>query len=129
MVIMLPYYETTDRTRSVLRQTGIDVRAQEGSGFLLIMDLYAAFLGFKQDSKPFLSRWCPTQSSRRKAEYAYRRHGRVLSDRQGSRDRRRQDKGQGFCTFHRRDFEKLSEGQRRAIFGQGYRTLVVQQTS
>lgn len=35
-------------------------------------------------------------------------------------------KVRGFCTYHRRDFEKLSEGQRRAIFGQGYKALVVQ---
>jgi hypothetical protein len=38
-------------------------------------------------------------------------------------------KVRGFCTHHQRDFEKLSEGQRKALFGKGYRALFVQQTS
>jgi hypothetical protein len=38
-------------------------------------------------------------------------------------------KVRGFCTYHKRDFEKLSEGQRKAIFGKGYKALIVQQTS
>ncbi|HKZ62585.1 MAG TPA: hypothetical protein VJZ68_09275 [Nitrososphaera sp.] len=35
----------------------------------------------------------------------------------------------GFSAYHQRDFEMLSEGQRMAIFGQGYKALFVQQTS
>lgn len=38
-------------------------------------------------------------------------------------------KVKGFCTYHQRDFEKLSEDQREAIFGGGYKPLFVQQTS
>lgn len=56
MVIMLPCYETTDRVRAALDRAGTDVRAQEGSGFLVILDSYAACLGFKQDNELFFSR-------------------------------------------------------------------------
>jgi hypothetical protein len=38
-------------------------------------------------------------------------------------------KVRGFCTYHQREFEKLSEGQRKAIFGKNYRAVFVQQTS
>jgi hypothetical protein len=35
----------------------------------------------------------------------------------------------GYCTCHQMELEKLSEGQWKAIFGQGYKVLFVQQTS
>lgn len=127
MVIMLPYYETTDRTRAVLDQAGIDVRAQEGSGFLVIMDSYTAFLGFKQDSELFFSRLVSHAIVSKKngicivadmgAFFLIDRVAEIAAGRV---------KVRGFCAYHQRDFEKLSEGQREAVFGQGFRALVVQ---
>jgi hypothetical protein len=35
---------------------GVNVKELEGSGFLIIMDSYAAFLGFQQDNELFFSR-------------------------------------------------------------------------
>lgn len=130
VVILLPYYETAERVRVTLNRAGIDVRAQEGSGFLVIMDSYAAYVGFQQDNELFFSRLVshaivsgktgiciiadtgPFFLIDRMAEIA---SGRI--------------KVRGFCTYHQRDFEKMSEGQRKAIFGRGYKALFVQQTS
>jgi len=130
MVIMLPYYETTDRTRAALGQAGIDVRMQEGSGFLVVMDSYAAFLGFKQDNELFFSRLVSHAIVSKKSGIciiadmgAFFLIDKVAEIAAG------RVKARGFCTYHRRDFENLSEGQRKAIFGQDYRALIVQQTS
>lgn len=130
MVIMLPYYETMDRTRAALSQAGIDVRAQEGSGFLVIMDSYAAFLGFKQDNELFFSRLVSHAIVSKKsgvciiadmgAFFLIEKVAEIAAGRV---------KVRGFCAYHWRDFEKLSETQRDAVFGQGYQVLVVQQTS
>jgi hypothetical protein len=127
MVIVLPYYETTDRTRAALNQAGINVRAQESSCFLVVMDSYAAFLGFQQDNELFFSRLASHAIVSKKsgiciiadmgAFFLIDRVAEIAAGRVRVR---------GFCTYHQRDFEKLSEGQRKAIFGQGYRALFVQ---
>lgn len=129
-VILLPYYETTDRARAALDQAGVNVREQESGGFLVVMDLYAALLGFQQDSELFFSRLVSHAIVSGKsgiciiadmgAFFLIDRVAEIASGRL---------KVRGFCAYHQRDFEKLSEGQREAIFGQGYRALVAQQTS
>lgn len=53
VVILLPYSEKTDRVRCVLDRAGIDVQAQESSGFLVTMDSCSAYLGFQQDGELF----------------------------------------------------------------------------
>jgi hypothetical protein len=130
VVVLLPYYETTDRVRSVLDRAGVDVRAQESSGYLVIMDSYSAYLGFQQDSELFLSRLVSHAAVSRKSGIciitdmgAFFLIDRLVEIAAGRIDVR------GFCTYHQRDFEKLSEGQREAIFGRGYRALFLQQTS
>jgi hypothetical protein len=130
VVILLPYYETTDRARAALSQAGVDVKAQEGGGFLVIMDSYAAYLGFQQDSELFFRRLMSHAIVSGKSGIciiadmgAFFLIDRVAEIAAG------RIKVRGFCAYHQRDFEKLSEGQRKAIFGRGYRALVVQQTS
>lgn len=130
VVILLPYYETTDRVRATLNRAGVDVRAQEGGGFLIIMDSYVAFLGFQEDNELFFNRLVSHAIVSGKtgiciiadtgAFFLIDRMAEIASGR---------IKVRGFCTYHQRDFENMSEGQRKAIFGRGYRALVVQQAS
>lgn len=130
VVILLPYYDTTEKARSVLRRAGIDVTAQEGGGFLVLIDSYAVFLGFKQDSELYFSRLVSHAMVSGKAGIC------IIAD-MGAfflMDRLAQIaagriKVRGFCTYHKKDFEKLSEGQRKAIFGRDYRALFLQQAS
>jgi hypothetical protein len=130
VMILLPYYETADRVRTTLNQAGIDVRAQESSGFLVIMDSYAAYLGFQQDNELFFSRLVSHAIISGKSGIciiadtgAFFLIDRVTEIASG------RIKVRGFCTYHQNDFEKMSEGQRKAIFGRGYRALFVQQAS
>jgi hypothetical protein len=130
VVIFLPYYETPDRVRTMLGQAGVDVRALESGGNLVIMDSYAAYVGFQQDSKLFFSRLVSHAALSRKSgicmiadtgafflidSVAEIATGRI--------------KVKGFCTYYQKDFEKLSKDQREALFGAGYRALFLQQTS
>jgi hypothetical protein len=130
VVILLPYYETPDRVRITLGQAGVDVRMQESSGNLVIMDSYAAYIGFQQDSKLFFSRLVSHVALSRKSGIciiadtgAFFLIDSVAAIAAG------RIKVRGFCTYHQKDFEKLSEGQREALFGARYRALFLQQTS
>jgi hypothetical protein len=130
VVILLPYYETTDRVRSALDRAGVDVNSQESSGYLVIMDSYSAYVGFQQDSELFFSRLVSHAIVSRKSGIciiadmgAFFLIDKVAEISAG------RIKVKGFCTYHQRDFEKLSEDQRKAIFGGGYKPLFVQQTS
>jgi hypothetical protein len=130
VVILLPYYETAERARAALRRAGVDVKEQEGMGSLIIMDSYATFLGFRQDSELFFSRLVSHATVSKKAGiciiadmgafFLIDRTAEIAAGRIRVR---------GFCAYHRRDFDKLSEGQRKAIFGRSYRALFVQQAS
>jgi hypothetical protein len=130
VVILLPYYETTDRARAALTRAGVNVKALEGSGFLVIMDSYAAFLGFQQDNELFFSRLVSHAVVSRKSGICIIADmgAFFLIDRVAALASGRM-KVRGFCTYHQKDFEKMPEGQRKAIFGTGYRALIVQQTS
>jgi hypothetical protein len=130
VVILRPYYETTDRARAVLNQAGVNVMELEARGHLVITDSYAAYLGFQQDSELFFSRLVSHAVVSRKGGIciiadmgAFFLIDRVAATASG------RIKVRGFCTYHQKDFEKLSDGQKRAIFGKGYKELVVQQTS
>ncbi len=130
MVILLPYYETVDQTRVVLNQAGINVKALERDGFLVLLDSYAACLGFKQDSELFFSRLPSHAVVSKKSSiciiadmgvfFLIKRVAEIGSGR---------IRIKGFCTYHQRDFDMLSESQKAAIFGEGYKALLVQQTS
>lgn len=130
MVILLPYYETVDRTRVVLDQAGLDAKALERDGFLVLMDSYAAYLGFRQDSELFFNRLLSHAVIPKKSGIciiadmgAFFLINRVAEMGLGRMRVRR------FCTYRQRDFDMLSESQKAAIFGEGYKALVVQQTS
>jgi KaiC/GvpD/RAD55 family RecA-like ATPase len=130
VVILLPYYETAEKVRTALGRAGIDVRAHEGTGSLIIMDSYATFLGFRQENELFFSRMVSHAIVSGKAGicivadmgafFLIDRTAEIAAGRIRVR---------GFCAYHRRDFDKLSEGQRKAIFGRGYKALFVQQAS
>jgi hypothetical protein len=130
VVILLPYYETTDRARAELARAGVDVKTLAGSGFLVIMDSYASFLGFQPDNELFFSRLVSHAAVARKSGICIIADMRAffLIDRVAALASGRM-KVRGFCTYHQRDFEKMPEDQRKAIFGKGCRALVVQQTS
>jgi hypothetical protein len=57
MMIILSYYETTDRVRATLNQAGVNVKKQEGGGFLVIMDSYAALIGFHRTTSFSSAGW------------------------------------------------------------------------
>jgi hypothetical protein len=126
-IILLPYYENVDRTRTVLKEAGINVGELKARGYLVIMDSYAAYLGFQKDSELLFSRLVSHAVVSRKscicviadmgAFFLIDRVARTASGR---------IKVKGFCTYHQKDFEKLSEAQKKAIFGKGYKALVLQ---
>jgi hypothetical protein len=137
VVVILPYYETIDRVRLVLEQSRIDVRTQETRGYLALMDSYAAYLGFQQDSALLFNRLVSHALVSKKSRISIMADmgAFFLIDQVAEIARRSQPsaaggmKVTGFCTYHKKDFEKLSDGQKRAIFGSGHEVLMVQQAS
>jgi hypothetical protein len=137
VVVLLPYYETIDRVKLVLEQSSINVRTQESRGYLAIMDSYATYLGFQQDSALLFSRLVSHALVSKKSGISIMADmgAFFLIDQVAEIARRNQPsaassmKVTGFCTYHKKDFEKLSDGQKRAIFGSGHEVLMVQQAS
>lgn len=138
IVVLLPYYETVDKVKSVLSQHGVDARLYEVRGELLVMDSYRTYLGFQQDSDILFGRIVSHAIMSRKGGIAIMADmgAYYLIDRIADLARniattagRSRLKVRGFCSYHKKDYDKLSDGQRKAIFGSGYRALVVQQTS
>ncbi len=136
LVVLLPYYETIDRVRLVLDQSRIDVRMQETRGHLAIMDSYATYLGFQQDNTLLFSRLVMHALVSKKSGISIMADmgAFYLIDQIAEIARRNQPlsdsmKVTGFSTYHKKDFEKLSDGQKRAIFGKDHTVLMVQQAS
>lgn len=136
VVVLLPYYETIDRVRLILDQSRIDVRRQETHGNVAIVDSYATYLGFQQDSMLLFNRLVTHALVSKKSGISIMADmgAFFLIDQIAEIARRNQPsegsmKVTGFCTCHKRDFEKLSDGQKRAIFSSGHEVLMVQQAS
>lgn len=128
MVILMQYYETHNKIRSALSQAGIDVKDQEGGGFLVIIDLCTAFLGFKQDNRLlFFSRLVSHAVVSGKSEiciiadmgafFAIDRMAEIASGR---------IRVGGFAHTVRENLINFQMGKKEAIFGLGYKNLFLQ---
>ena len=121
-----------------MSQHGVDARLHEVRGELLVMDSYRTYMGFQQDSDLLFGRLVSHAITSRKggiaimadmgAYYLIDRIADLARNTATTTGQSRLKVG-GFCSYHKKDYDKLSDSQRKAIFGNGYRALVVQQTS
>jgi MEDS: MEthanogen/methylotroph, DcmR Sensory domain len=126
IVVILPFYETTDNVRRVLSEDSacIDVRKYEKEQRLLIMDSLKGYFGSAEGLMPFV---------KQTVEYAKnsgRENVSVLGDMGSFFYYKKKDdligwemelprkfdmNLKGLCLYHERDFERLSEAQKQKL--------------
>jgi hypothetical protein len=136
IVLMLPYYETTEMVRSILSGENnknsngdniIDVRKYEKEGSLIIIDSVKAYFGSDIDLMSFVEKLAKEAQSSGKsgvsviadlASFYYYNQVDKLIDHEMSLPTKYDDqmKLKGFCLYHQEDFDKrLSKEQKQKL--------------
>ena len=144
IVLILPYYETTEMVRSVLSGENknnqgsiIDVRKYEKQGSLIIIDSVKAYFGSDTDLMSFLARLVKQAQSSGKngvsvisdlASFYYYDGIDKLIEHEMSLPTKYDDemKLKGFCFYHQEDFDKrFSKEQKQKLFEHHGKNLMV----
>ena len=137
IILMLPYYETTEMVRSILSGENnnnnnnggriIDVRKYENEGSLMIIDSVKAYFGSNTDLMSFVEKLAKKAQSSGKsgvsviadlASFYYYNQVDKLIDYEMSLPTKYDDqmKLKGFCLYHQEDFDKrLSKEQKQKL--------------
>ncbi|SRR5581483_744377 len=124
LIVLLPYYDTVDRTISELERNGIDTRRYGLAGFLIVRDSHQFYLGSSIERDRLVKQILDHALVSRKSTVS------IIAD-MGAFfmiDEIRKTttlKIKGFCAYHKRDFDNLSEDKRKALFTNNYRALEV----
>jgi hypothetical protein len=136
VVVLLPFYETVDSVITFLhRQQGIDVAKHGKEGSLLIVDSYKAYSGFVEDRELFYKRVVSHAAFSGKrgisilmdmgASSFIKDIERIAVNYQSMIPPQRALQVKGFFSYHRKDYEKLSESQKSARFSNNYKSLII----
>jgi hypothetical protein len=145
IVLMLPYYETTEMVRSILSGENdnskggsiIDVRKYEKEGSLMIIDSVKAYFGSNTDLMSFVEKLAKEAQSSGKsgisviadlASFYYYNQVDKLIEYEMSLPTKYDDqmKLKGFCFYHQEDFDKrLSKEQRQKLLEHHGKNLMV----
>jgi hypothetical protein len=144
IVLILPYYETTEMVRSVLsgenknnnQSNIIDVRKYEKEGSLMIIDSVKAYFGSDIDVISYLAILAKQAQSSGKsgvsviadlASFYYYDHSDKLIEYEMSLPSKYDDnmKLKGFCFYHQKDFERLSKQQKQKLLEHHGKNLMI----
>ena len=145
LVLILPYYETTERVRSVLSGENnssnggsiIDVRKYEKEGSLMIIDSADAYFSSDTDLMSFIEKLAKQAQSSGKngisviadlASFYYNDQSDKLIEYEMSLPTKYDDnmKLKGFCFYHQVDFDRrLTEQQKQMLLEHHGKNLMV----
>src|SRR5919107_3014464 len=144
IVLILPYYETTETVRSVLSEnhssnggSGFDVSKYEKEGSLVIIDSAEAYFTSDTDLMSFLARLAKKAQSSGKngisviadlASFSYFNRIDKLLEYEMSLPTKYDDdmKLKGFCFYHQEDFDRrLSEEEKQKLLEHHDKALIV----
>jgi hypothetical protein len=145
IVLMLPYYETTEMVRRILSGENnngigdsiIDVEKYEKEGSLVIIDSVKAYFGSDTGLMSFVEKLAKEAQSSGKngisviadlASFYYNNQVDKLIDYEMSLPTKYDDKMKlkGFCLYHQEDFDKrLSKEQKQKLFEHHGKHLIV----
>ncbi|MDQ3977195.1 MAG: MEDS domain-containing protein [Thermoproteota archaeon] len=142
VVVLFPYYETTDSVRHVLSQLGIDVRKCEQNRSLVIVDSVKAYLHSDIDIKSLLKMMA--EGSKRMGKkgvsiigdmgsfFLYEKQNQMIEyemklrlDEKENDDDANSVKIKGICSYHKDTFNTLAKKEKQALFEHHHTKLVV----
>jgi hypothetical protein len=138
IVLVNPFYETTDSVRQVLTQYtngGIDVSKYEKEESLLITDALEEYLG--DQPLVHVKRGLANYSKMGKegfsvltdlGAYSHKSKYKDLVDYELSLPTKYDKQMKGFCFYHQKDFDNLSEEQRQKLIEHHGQTLKIVET-
>jgi hypothetical protein len=142
VVLLIPYYETTDSVRQVLSQLGIDVRKCEQNRSLVIVDSVKAYFHSDIGMKSLLKMMAEGSKRIGKKDvsiigdmgsfFLYEKQNRMMEyemelqlDGKENDDDANSVKIKGICSYHKDTFNTLTKKEQQALFEHHHAKLVV----
>ncbi|MDP9287876.1 MAG: MEDS domain-containing protein [Thermoproteota archaeon] len=130
IVIILPYYETTDTVRRVLSENGarIDVRKYEKENSLVIIDSYKAYLSSSVNIMTFFKSLVErAQQLGKNGVGVFGDIGSIahLINYERSLPPKFDIKSKGFCCYNESDYNRLTEKQKQKSLDKHSKELMV----
>jgi hypothetical protein len=140
VVLLIPFYETTDSVRHVLSELGIDVRKCEQNRSLVIVDSVKAFFHSDIDIKSLVKMMA--QDAKRMGKkgvsiiddmgsfFLYEKQNQMMEYETGLQlDEKKNNansvKVKGICAYHKDNFDTLKKKEQQALFEHHATNLVV----
>jgi KaiC/GvpD/RAD55 family RecA-like ATPase len=142
VVLLIPYYETTDSVRQVLSQLDIDVRKCEQNHSLVIVDSVKAYFHSDVDIKSLVKMMAKDAKRTGKkgvsiiddmgSFFLYEKQNQMIRyetelqlDEKMNDDDANSVKIKGICVYHKDTFNTLRENEQQALFEHHDTNLVV----
>jgi MEDS: MEthanogen/methylotroph, DcmR Sensory domain len=140
IVLLIPYYETTDSVRQVLSQLGIDVRKCEQNRSLAIVDSVKAYFHSDIDIKSLVKTMAEDAKRMDKkgvsiiddmgSFFLYKKQNQMIEyEIELQLGEKKNDgnsvKVKGICVYHKDNFNTLKEREQQALFEHHHTNLVV----
>jgi KaiC/GvpD/RAD55 family RecA-like ATPase len=140
VVLLIPYYETTDSVRQVLSQLGIDVRKCEQNRSLVIVDSVKAYFYSDIDMKSLVKTMAEDAKKTGKkgvsiiddmgSFFLYEKENQMIEyEIELQLDEKKNDansvKVKGICVYHKDNFNTLKKKEQQALFEHHHTNLVV----
>lgn len=132
VVLLCPYYETTDSVRHVLSQLGIDVRKCEQNRSLVIVDSVKAYFHSDIDIKSMVKMMAEDAKRMGKkgvsiiddmgSFFLYEKQSQMIEyETELQLDEKKKNKAnsvktKGICAYHKDNFNTLKKKEQRALF-------------
>jgi hypothetical protein len=143
VVVLFPYYETTDSVRQVLSQFGIDIRKCEQNRSLVIVDSVKAYFHSETDIKSLLKMMAEGSKKMGKkgvsiigdmgSFFFYEKLNQMmeyemelqLDEKENDDANANSAKIKGICSYHKDTFNTLTKKEQQALFEHHQTNLVV----
>jgi hypothetical protein len=140
VVLLIPYYETTDSVRQVLSQLGIDVRKCEQNRSLAIVDSVKAYFHSDIDIKSLVKTMAEDAKRMGKkgvsiiddmgSFFLYEKQNQMIEYEIELQLVEKKNDGnsvkvKGICVYHKDNFNTLKEREQQALFEHHHTNLVV----
>ncbi len=140
VVLLCPYYETTDSVRHVLSQLGIDVRKCEQNRSLVTIDSVKAYFHSDIDIKSLVKMMAEDAKRMGKkgvsiiddmgSFFLYEKQNQMIEyETELQLDEKKNDadsvKIKGICAYHKDNFDTLKKKEQQALFEHHYTNLIV----
>jgi hypothetical protein len=134
-LILLPFYETADRVvQNLVRMAGVDAAKYQSEGFLLVTDARKYYMDDRYNTELLIKRFLSHAVMSGKqgisviadmgAFFFIDGIKGLVSD-ESVMPAKPQFKIKGFCSYHKQDFDRLTESQKKSLFTARYKTLEV----